>query len=115
MGDTSNSGSGGFTEQDSAVDDVGSVPSHAREQSGTGYGSGGRVSTSMGHRNVGYDPETGTATLDSVTGQPLPAAQQMGRGGPVSGAADKQVFRSDSNPDGAQLGGQGGNPDVTTQ
>ena len=53
----------------------------------------GRVSTSMGHRDVGYDPETGTATLDSVTGQSLPAAQQPGRNGPVSGAADKQVAR----------------------
>ena len=47
----------------------------------------------MGHRDVGYDPETGTATVDSVTGQSLPAAQQPGRGGPISGAADKQVAR----------------------
>ena len=45
----------------------------------------------MGHEDIGYDPETGTAHADPTPGQWLSAAQQPGRSEPLSGAADKQV------------------------
>lgn len=54
----------------------------------------GHVSTAMGHQDIGYDPETGTASMDPTTGQASQGAQRSGSDAPLSSAADKQVRRS---------------------